>query len=412
MRIRLLFILTTLMLVPVVFHSCGKHKSMIADTPVITGTAVAEADTGLYVYGIPADNFDLIPGQFRRNSFLSEILLDHGVGMNEIDQVIRNSAAVFDVRKIRSGNNYTLFCTRDSVPRAKYLLYEHDPVTVYVFSFSDSLNITMFNKEITSVIRFSKGTIETSLWDAMVTNDLHPVLASQLSEIYAWTIDFFSLQKGDSFRVVHEELFIDGRSLGPGRIYGARFTWSGTTIDAIPFIQDSTESYYDTSGNSLRKAFLKAPLEFSRISSRYSGSRLHPVLRIRRPHLGVDYAAPSGTPVRAVGDGRVTSAAYSGESGNMVRIVHNSIYSTAYLHLSRFGSGIRSGSMVKQGQVIGYVGSTGLATGPHLDFRFYKNGSPVDPLKVEAPPVEPVLEVNRERFEKLRMVAGSLLDSF
>jgi len=412
MRTRLLLIITTLLLLPLAFHSCGKHQAGNTETPVVTDSGVADADTGLYIYGIPADSFDLIPGQFRRNSFLSEILTDHGVGMNEIDQVIRNSAGVFDVRKIRSGNNYTLFCTRDSVPRAKYLLYEHDPVTIYVFSFNDSLNITMFSKEISPVIRFSKGTIETSLWDAMVNNDMHPVLASQLSEIYAWTIDFFGLQKGDSFKVIYEELFIDGRSIGPGRIYGARFTWSGTTIDAIPFIQDSTESYYDTSGNSLRKAFLKAPLEFSRISSRYSGSRLHPVLRIRRPHLGVDYAAPAGTPVRAVGDGRVTSAGYSGESGNMVRIIHNSIYSTAYLHLSRYGPGIKSGVMVKQGQVIGYVGSTGLATGPHLDFRFYMNGSPVDPLKVEAPPVEPVSEANRERFEKLKIVVASLLDTF
>jgi len=413
MRTRLLFILSALMFLPLAFYSCGKHPSGYTPAPpAITGTSAAKADTGLYLYGIPVDSFDLIPGQFRRNSFLSEVLLDHGVSMNEIDQVIKNSTGVFDVRKIRSGNNYTLFCTRDSAPRAKYLVYEHDPVTLYVFSFNDSLNITMFSKEITTAIRFSKGTIETSLWDAMVSNDLPPTLSNQLSEIYAWTIDFFGLQKGDSFKVIYEELFIDGKSLGPGRIFGARFTWSGATIDAIPFTQDSTESYYDTSGNSLRKAFLKAPLQFSRISSRYSGSRLHPILRIRRAHLGVDYAAPAGTPVRAVGDGRVTSAGYSGQSGNMVKIVHNSIYSTAYLHLSRFGPGIRAGASVKQGQLIGYVGSTGLASGPHLDFRFYKNGSPVDPLKVEAPPVEPVSEANKERFNKINRVTASLFDTF
>jgi len=412
MRTRLLSPFLAILILSLAFHSCGKHQAGSPAATLMTDTSQAKADSGLYIYGIPVDSFDLIPGQFRRNSFLSEVLLDHGVSMNDIDQVIKNSAGVFDVRKIRSGNNYTLFCTRDSAPRARYLVYEHDPVTLYVFSFNDSLNITMFNKEITPVIRFSKGTIETSLWDAMVSNDMHPTLANQLSEIYAWTIDFFGLQKGDSFKVIYEELFIDGRSLGPGRIYGASFTWSGTTIDAIPFIQDSTESYYDSEGNSLRKAFLKAPLEFSRISSRFSGSRLHPVLRIRRPHLGVDYAAPAGTPVRSIGDGRVTSAGYSGESGNMVRIVHNSVYSTAYLHLSRFGPGIRSGTMVKQGQVIGYVGSTGLATGPHLDFRFYKNGSPVDPLKVEAPPVEPVSEANRERFVKVESVTRQLLDSF
>jgi len=225
MRTRLFSPFLAILILSLAFHSCGKHQAGSPAATLMTDTSQAKADSGLYIYGIPVDSFDLIPGQFRRNSFLSEVLLDHGVSMNDIDQVIKNSAGVFDVRKIRSGNNYTLFCTRDSAPRARYLVYEHDPVTLYVFSFNDSLNITMFNKEITPVIRFSKGTIETSLWDAMVSNDMHPTLANQLSEIYAWTIDFFGLQKGDSFKVIYEELFIDGRSLGPGRIYGASFTW-------------------------------------------------------------------------------------------------------------------------------------------------------------------------------------------
>ena len=170
------------------------------------------------------------------------------------------------------------------------------------------------------------------------------------------------------------------------------------------------ESFYDSDGNSLRKAFLKAPLQFSRVSSRFSSGRLHPILRIRRPHYGVDYAAPVGTPVHAIGDGRVTRAGFENGSGRMVRIVHNSVYSTAYLHLSRFGPGINAGAIVKQGDIIGYVGSSGLSTGPHLDFRFYRNGSPVDPLKVEAPPVEPVSEENKSDFEKSKTVVLSLLE--
>ncbi len=245
-----------------------------------------------------------------------------------------------------------------------------------------------------------------------MADSLHPMLAVKLSEIYAWTVDFFGLQKGDSFRVIYEELCINDKSQGIGRIFGAQFTWAGKTTLAIPFIQNGTESYYDSEGNSLRKAFLKAPLQFSRISSRYSSSRLHPILRIRRPHYGVDYAAPIGTPVQAIGDGRVTSATIESGSGRIVRIVHNSVYSTAYMHLSRFGPGITAGAFVKQGDIIGYVGSSGLSTGPHLDFRFYKNGSPVDPLKIEAPPVEPVLEENRTVFEKNRKVVEVLLSSF
>ena len=170
--------------------------------------------------------------------------------------------------------------------------------------------------------------------------------------------------------------------------------------------------YFDIDGNSLRKAFLKAPLQFSRISSRFSSSRMHPILRIRRPHFGVDYAAPVGTPVHAIGDGKVTSATTENGAGKMVKIQHNSVYATAYLHLSRFGAGIITGAFVKQGDIIGYVGTSGLSTGPHLDFRFYKNGSPVDPLKVEAPPVEPVSEENQAKFEKIKTVVLSLLGTF
>jgi len=363
-------------------------------------------------FGIPSDSFNLLSGYIKRNGFVSQILLEHGVTMQEIDQVLKNSASVFDVRKIRSGNSYTLFCDIDSAAKARYLVYEHDPTTCYIFSFNDSLNITPFKKEIKKIIRYSSGTIETSLWESMVGQGVHRSLPSDLSEVFAWTVDFFGLQKGDSYKVFYEELFIDDKSLGVGKIYGAQFTWAGKTITAIPFIQDGKETYFDIDGNSLRKAFLKAPLRFSRISSRYSSSRLHPILRIRRPHFGVDYAAPLGTPVQAIGDGRVTFAGTENGSGRIVRITHNSVYSTAYLHLSRFGTGIQSGVFVRQGDIIGYVGSSGLSTGPHLDFRFYKNGSPVDPLKVDAPPVEPVSEENKARFEKNRLVVESLLATF
>jgi len=225
-------------------------------------------------------------------------------------------------------------------------------------------------------------------------------------------VDFFGLQKGDSFKVIYEESFIDDESLGTGRIFGAQFTWAGKTTTAIPFIQAGNESFFDSDGNSLRKAFLKAPLRFSRISSRFSSSRFHPILRIRRPHFGVDYAAQVGTPVQSIGDGRVVAAKTENGSGKMVRIVHNSVYSTAYLHLSRFGKDIFPGAFVKQGDIIGFVGSSGLSTGPHLDFRFYMNGSPVDPLTIEAPPVEPVLEENREKFEISKRVVESLLSTF
>ncbi len=394
--------------------SCNSPKTIKIEPVALATDSISEKATNgpVYMYGIPTDSFDMTSGRIKRNGFLSEILLKHGVSMQEIDQVLKNSSKVFNVRSIRSGNNYMLFCDKDSVARARYLVYDHDPTNSYVFSFNDSLNITIFRKAITSEIKYVSGTIETSLWDAMINGGMHPTLAVALSEVFAWTVDFFGLQKGDNFKVIYEELFIDGKSLGSGKIYGAQFNRSGTSITAIPFIQDDKESFFDSNGNSLRKAFLKAPLQFSRISSHFSSARMHPILRIIRPHYGVDYAAPVGTPVHAIGDGRIISATNEGGAGRMVKIQHNSVYATAYMHLSRFGDGVSAGKFVKQGDIIGYVGTSGLSTGPHLDFRFYKNGSPVDPLKIEAPPVEPISEANKIKFEQIRTVTLSLLGTF
>jgi murein DD-endopeptidase MepM/ murein hydrolase activator NlpD len=258
--------------------------------------------------------------------------------------------------------------------------------------------------------RQASGVIASSLWNTMLDNNLDPMLAFELSEIYAWTIDFFGLQAGDRFSVEFDEHFVDTTYIGLGRIHGALFHHANHDFYAIPFLQDSVESFYDQEGNSLRKAFLKAPLRYSRISSRYSHSRLHPILKIRRPHLGVDYAAPVGTPVLAIGDGKIIKTGYSKGNGNMVKIQHNSVYATAYLHLSRYGEGVKTGAYVRQGDIIGYVGSTGLSTGPHLDFRFYKNGYPVDPLKVEAPPVEPVKQANLAAYDSIRTLTIRSLD--
>ncbi len=404
---------TTIILIIFIIVSASCKNSVKNNPPAVR--VLADTTTGekaaeqVFMFGIPSDSFDLVPGHIKRNGFLSEILLKHGVSMADIDQVVRNSKSVFDVRNIRSGNNYILFCDRDSMAKARYLVYEHDPATSYIFSFNDSLNITLFRKEIKSKIEYASGTIETSLWEAMIKEGLHPSLAMTLSDIFAWTVDFFGLQKGDSFKVIYEAIYIDDKLLGTGRIYGAQFNRSGSAVTAIPFIQDGKESYFDVDGTSLKKAFLKAPLQFSRISSRFSSSRMHPILRIRRPHFGVDYAAPVGTPVHAIGDGRITSATTENGSGRMVRIQHNSVYATAYLHLSAFAAGISPGAYVKQGDIIGYVGNSGLSTGPHLDFRFYQNGSPIDPLKVDAPPVEPISAENGASFERTKTVVLDLL---
>jgi murein DD-endopeptidase MepM/ murein hydrolase activator NlpD len=374
-----------------------------AAAAVIDSTATRPANRGSseLIFGIPVDSYNIVTGKVKRNQFISTILASQGISWNTIEELLRVNRETFDPRRVRTGSTWSAFITKDTLSRADYFIYNHDPRVSYVFSLTDTLAIYRYDAKITHKLRYSSGTITTSLWETAMENGLNPNLSAELSEIYAWTIDFFGLQKGDRFKVIYEEEFIGEESAGIRRIHAALFEHSGNAIYAIPFFQDSTYSFYDTTGASLRKAFLKAPLRYSRISSRFSGARRHPILKIVRPHHGVDYAAPIGTPVVAIGDGRVTSTKYEGGSGRMVRITHNSVYSTAYLHLSRYGPGIAPGVYVKQGQVIGYVGSSGLSTGPHLDFRFYRNGSAVDPLRVEAPPVNPVPPESMEEFKKI-----------
>jgi murein DD-endopeptidase MepM/ murein hydrolase activator NlpD len=364
------------------------------------------------LFGLAVDSFTIEKGKIGRNQNLGQILEQFSLPEHSLAQLLQYSSRSFDLRKMRVGNPYTVFLSKDSVPKLQYLVYEHSPVDYVVFDFSDSVRISVKQKEITTIQRKAEGEIRTSLWDAIKQSSMNPMVALQLSDIYAWTIDFFGLQPGDKFTVVYDELYVDSTSIGLGQIYGASFTHGGRDLLAIPFKQDSSMSYFDGEGNSLRRAFLKAPLHFfSHISSRFSNSRLHPILKIRRPHHGVDYAAPIGTPVYSIGDGRVVSATYQGGEGRMVKVKHNGVYTTTYMHLSRFASGIQSGKYVTQGELIGYVGSSGLSTGPHLDFRVFKNGTPIDPLKMESPSVDPVKPENKTAFNEVKSNTLQILSS-
>ncbi|MCB2219617.1 MAG: peptidoglycan DD-metalloendopeptidase family protein [Bacteroidetes bacterium] len=362
-------------------------------------------------YGIPIDSMLVITEHVKRNQFLSDILLNYNVDYQTIDILAKRSKPTFDVRKIRAGNRYSVMCTNDSLKKVEYFVYEISPTNYVVFDLRDSVHVHLGEKEIEVRENTTSGTISSSLWNAMVENQTDPNLANELSEIYAWTIDFFGIQKGDSYKVIYEELFVEDEFIGIGKVHAAWFYHAGHDFYSFYFVQDSIGDYFDESANSMRRTFLKAPLRFSRISSRFSNSRLHPVLKIRRPHHGVDYAAAVGTPVYAIGDGVVIEAQYRGQNGRIVKIKHNGTYTTAYLHLSKFGKGIKSGVHVTQGQVIGYVGSTGLSTGPHLDFRFYKNGHAVDPLKVESPPAEPVDSANLDGYYQMVKHFKTMLDS-
>lgn len=355
------------------------------------------------LFGLPVDSFIIETEPILRNQNLSDILVKKNISYQTIDQLARKSKPIFDVRRIKHKNHYHFFLKNDSLQTPAYFVYEIDNTDYVVYQLQDSLHIYTGQKPTTTELKTASGTIKSSLWNALIENNINPVLAIELSQIYQWSIDFFGIQRGDQFRIIYEEQFVDSISVGIGEIYACQFHHMKQDYYAFLFEQDSTLSYFDDQGQSLKKAFLKAPLEFSRISSRFSNSRYHPVLKIRRPHHGIDYAAPTGTPVQSIGDGVVTRKGYQrAGGGNYLYIKHNSVYTTCYMHLHGFAKGIATGTRVKQGQVIGYVGSTGLSTGPHLDFRVFRNGSPMDPLKVEAPPVEPVYDENLAAFTALK----------
>ncbi len=382
----LLFLLTLL--------SCRERK------PVAEGNDEVAEPT--YLFDIPVDSFEVIQDQVGRNQFLADLLMQYNVSYPVIEHLTRAYRDTFDVRRIRAGNNYFLMLSNDSLRTPRFFIYEISASDYVVYSLSDSIYAYRGRKPVETRIESAHGVITSSLWNALVNQGYEADLAIKMADIYAWTIDFFGIQKNDRFELVYERKYIDGQPVGVGKVLSARFRHVNKDYFAIYFEQNGQGDYFDLEGQSLRRAFLKAPLKFSRVSSHFSHGRYHPILKYVRPHHGVDYAAPAGTPVYSIGHGVVTRKGFQGGgAGNFLYIKHNSTYTTAYMHLQKFAPGIQQGSRVSQGQLIGYVGSTGLSTGPHLDFRFFKNGNPVNPLTVESPPALPVEQKHMDSFRQL-----------
>ena len=356
------------------------------------------------IFGIDADNYTVERKTVERGESWSKILGHYDIGTQKVLRLDQLTKEICPLRTIRLGSRYTTFTRRDSTAvKLDYLVYEKSLVDYVVFAFvGDSVAVREGQREVEIRRKKSSATISTSLWGAIMEANLPYSLAAEMEEIYQWTVDFFGIQVGDHFTVIYDEKFIDTLSVGVGRIWGAKFTHRGKEIYAIPFEQGGRLQYWEVDGGSLRKQLLKAPLKFTRISSKFSHARFHPVLKKYRPHHGVDYAAPSGTPVRAVADGVVTKKSYDKSAGNMLKIKHPGNLSSGYLHLRGFAKGIKVGARVSQGQVIGYVGNTGRSTGPHLDFRLWTGSTPINPLKVPQKPSEPISKENFEKFERVR----------
>ncbi len=349
-------------------------------------------------YGIDCDDLHVVKDTVQPHQNLSDILLKYDVPNSAIHDAAVASKAIFDVRTMKAGNPFCIIHSTDSSKKVRYFVYELNPVDYVVFDFDDPIKVSLGKKSVQLKTKTVSGRIESSLWDTLTEQQLDIELAIKLSEIYAWAIDFHHLQKEDTFRVVFEEIFVEGEPIGIGQIQAARFDHNDKKFYAFYFEQDAQGSYYDQHADSMEKAFLKAPIKFSRITSGFSKRRFHPILKKYKAHFGIDYAAKTGTPIMSTGDGVVVKAGYDKNNGKYVKIRHNGVYTTQYLHMSRFAPGIKRARNVRQGEVIGYVGSTGLATGPHLCYRFWKNGRQVNPSKEDIPSVEPVGKEYLDRF--------------
>ena len=355
------------------------------------------------LYGINIDSMYVETKKIKWGQSFSDILYKSGINNKIIFDAINKSKNIFNLKTLKRGNEYKLLTYLDK-KTPSYFIYEPDLFSGVVYSLEDSIFVDKRIKPIHLKERVVYGNIESSLYETIEKNKFPLDLVYLLVDVFAWQVDFYKINKGDKFKVVYLEEIVDNKVIGIKEIKAAYFYHDNKDYYAFKYDQGKGIDYFDEKGNNLRKTFLRSPLNFSRISSRYSKKRFHPVLKRYKSHLGTDYAAPRGTPIRSVADGVVTEARRNRGNGIYVKIKHNNKYSTQYLHMSKFAKKIKKGVRVTQGQTIGYVGSTGLASGPHVCFRFWKNGIQVDPYKQnDLPPGEPISQIHHNTFEYIRL---------
>jgi murein DD-endopeptidase MepM/ murein hydrolase activator NlpD len=389
--------------------SCQKKEKPVVVEQVKDSVIVAPPVPKKY-FEIIVDSLTVYEGRIKRNQNLADILTPFNVSYQLIHDLAIQSKKVFDVRKLVSGKEYSILFTSDSLKTGTHFIYRPNPIEYFVYDFTDSIKIYKAQKPIEIIEKSLSGVIESSFYETMIESGATPELVDKVVDVFAWQVDFFGIQKGDNYKIIYEEKLVDGQAVGVHGIRGSYFEHLGENFYAVAFDQGNGIDYFEESGKSLRRSLLRQPLNFTRISSRYSGRRFHPVQKRYKAHLGTDYAAPTGTPIRTVGDGIVLDARYHKYNGNFVKIKHNDNISTQYLHMSKIASGIRKGVKVKQGQNIGFVGSTGLAKGSHLCYRFWKNGVQVDALKVDLPAANPVTEEYKSEFDSVAQIVIGQLD--
>ena len=373
------------------FSNCNDSEG--ASTSIFSPEPVPEPTIR---FGLLWDSLSVDSGKIKSGQSLSHLLDPYRVGPAKIATLAANSRGVYNVVDMKAGNKWWYGAAQDSAATPMWFIYERNPTDYVVFSLSDTLGAKLGAYPVDTVYKRIQGVIENSLYMDLDKVGASTKLALSMADVYAWTIDFTHVQKGDMFDVLYAMKRVNGKEVGMPEVLYSSFTHHNTPMLAYRFDQGDGWDYFDPQGASLRKAFLKSPIEFGRMSSGYNKKRFHPVLKRVKAHLGTDYAAPKGTPIRAVGDGVVIKSTYNANNGNYVKIRHNNTFETQYLHMSK--RSVKVGDTVRQGETIGKVGSTGLATGPHVCFRFWKNGIQVDHRREVFPPSNPVRSEMMDEF--------------
>jgi len=386
--------------------SCNKSEN---ETPEV----VTKPQRIVEQFGFKFNDFNVYHDTIQKGDTFGSIIDKQNIGDKQVYDIIDKVKDSFDVRKVRIGKPFTLLRSKDRYKKLQAFIYQPDRGTYYVIDFRDSISVYKKARPILIKRRTIAGSLDGSLSEALSKEGVDNALANKLTKVYAWSIDFFKLKKGDKFGITFTERYIDDTIYdGVDSLKAAFFEYKGKRIYAFPFAQNETSGkvdYYDEEGKALKNFFLKAPLKFVNITSHFAKNRFHPVQLIWKAHKGTDYAAPTGTPIMTTASGIVEQTGYTAGNGNFVKVKHDRTYSTQYLHMSKILA--RRGQRVNQGDIIGKVGSTGLATGPHVCYRFWKNGQQVDALKLKLPNSEPMDKRNLPRFLTVMKPLKRELDS-
>ncbi len=373
-----------------------------------TSKEAIQKKTTKYGFDVEKHFIDFV--EIKPNQFLSDILQYEGVDYLKITEVEKAAKDIYSIRRFKSGKRIS-FVRPDTCAAPSHFIYEPDVFRYIVYDIGDSIQVDIKEKEFEKCLDVATGEIKSSLWNALKEAGQSAALIDKMEDALASQVDFYHTQKGDKFKIIFEQKYIENKPVAIGNILGAVYTNERGDHYSFYYKNGEYDGYYDYDGRASTSAFLRAPVKYSRISSSYNLRRFHPIKKRTIPHYGTDYAAARGTPIISVADGVVTQASYTRGNGKYVKIKHDKTYQTQYLHMSRFASGIRKGTRVKQGQCIGYVGSTGLATGPHVCFRFWKNGKQINHRREIFPPAKTMKKEDLPQYFKARDETYNLLNS-